>query len=159
MNRGFRTLAQQADQNRSVGALDTAAAENDRGIRCQWVVREYMWNKLYGRERPKLRVPLRQQGRVGAPEGGPLAAAHNFPCQSASVVQPVNEVEVEVDPGHSAARGARFFGRGLLTFALVGAGFASAFARSIRNRVSMGTGRPVDPLAAPDFQAVPAMSR
>ncbi len=32
-------------------------------------------------------------------------------------------------------------------------------ARVIRNCVSNGTGRPVEPFSRPDFQAVPAMSR
>ena len=32
-------------------------------------------------------------------------------------------------------------------------------ARLIRNWVSRGTGRPVEPLSLPDFHAVPAMSR
>ncbi len=37
--------------------------------------------------------------------------------------------------------------------------YLAACARLIRNVVSKGTGRPVEPLAAPLFHAVPAISR
>jgi hypothetical protein len=87
-----------------------------------------------------------------------------FSQQPTGMVLLVGDVEMKNDFGHDHPRGCEMRLRSQvflmrLAGALWTAGADSLAASFIRYCNNSGTGRPVEPLAAPLFQAVPAMSR
>ena len=129
-----RRLLPEIDQHLMMGRLEGLGGQQERSVSGQRVARRDMGDEVLIGEGPQQLVEAGELDRILAPDHRAPAAAVDLAQQPATVVQLVRRVEVEIDPGHPSAR-------------------------AIRKRVSSGTGRPLAPFWAPDFQAVPAMSR